>query len=154
MTASPKYDVTFNINSGEKTPSVKVFRGGKIYQPRDEGGAVYALCSGEYSYEVTAEDCITDGCRFATANAAPARAPSARSARSSRRHIAENFHLPTTMVLSSREILLSPIIYIQKIYPDMLAFFPHVRYNINVNYFEVFLLYFINFDIKKVLHGN
>ena len=42
------------------------------------------------------------------------------------------------MVLSSREILLSPIIYIQKIYPDMLAFFPHVRYNINVNYFEVF----------------
>ena len=58
------------------------------------------------------------------------------------------------MVLSSREILLSPIIYIQKIYPDMLAFFPYVRYNINVNYFEVFLLYFINFDIKKVLHGN
>lgn len=58
------------------------------------------------------------------------------------------------MVLSSRKVLLSPIIYIQKIYPDMLAFFPHVRYNINVNYFEVFLLYFINFDIKKVLHGN
>lgn len=64
MTASPKYDVTFNINSGEKTPSVKVFRGGKIYQPKDEGGAVYALCSGEYSYEVTAEDCITKTGKF------------------------------------------------------------------------------------------
>ena len=59
MTASPKYDVTFDISSGEKIPSVKVFREEKIYQPKDEGGAVYALCNGDYSYEVTAEDCIT-----------------------------------------------------------------------------------------------
>ena len=54
----PKYDVTFNISSGEKTPSVKVFRGEKIYQAKDEAGMVYALCSGDYSYEVTAEDYI------------------------------------------------------------------------------------------------
>ena len=59
MTASPKYDVTFDISSGGKTPSVKVFRGGKIYQPEAGSGVVYALCSGDYSYEVTAEDCIT-----------------------------------------------------------------------------------------------
>ena len=64
MTASPKYDVTFNINSGEKTPSVKVFRGGKIYQPEAGSGVVYALCSGDYSYEVTAEDCITKTGKF------------------------------------------------------------------------------------------
>ncbi len=68
MTASPKYDVTFNISSGEKTPSVKVFRGEKIYQAK--GGAVYALCSGTYSYEVTAEDCITKTGAFTVANAA------------------------------------------------------------------------------------
>ena len=70
MTASQKYDVTFNIKSGEKTPSVKVFRGGKIYQPKDGGGAVYALCSGDYSYEVTAEDCITKTGAFTVANEA------------------------------------------------------------------------------------
>lgn len=69
MTASQKYDVTFNIKSGEKTPSVKVFRGGKIYQPKDGGGAVYALCSGEYSYEVAAEDCITKTGAFTVAGA-------------------------------------------------------------------------------------
>lgn len=67
MTASPKYDVTFNISSGEKTPSVKVFRGEKIYQAK--GGTVYALCSGEYSYEVTAEDCITKTGAFTVAGA-------------------------------------------------------------------------------------
>ena len=43
MTASPKYDVTFNISSGEKTPSVKVFRGGKIYQP--EARKRHGLCT-------------------------------------------------------------------------------------------------------------
>ena len=59
MTASPKYDVTFDIKSGEKTASVKVFRGEKNYQAKAEAGMVYALCSGDYSYEVTAEDCIT-----------------------------------------------------------------------------------------------
>lgn len=69
MDASQKYDVTFDISSGEKTPSVKVFRGEKIYQPKDEGGAVYALCSGTYSYEVTAEDCITKTGAFTVANA-------------------------------------------------------------------------------------
>ncbi len=67
MTASPKYDVTFNISSGEKTPSVKVFRGEKIYQAK--GGTVYALCSGDYSYEVTAEDCITKTGAFTVAGA-------------------------------------------------------------------------------------
>lgn len=67
MTASPKYDVTFNISSGEKTPSVKVFRGEKIYQAK--GGTIYALCSGEYSYEVTAEDCITKTGAFTVAGA-------------------------------------------------------------------------------------
>ncbi len=70
MTASPKYDVTFNISSGEKTPSVKVFRGGKIYQPEAGSGMVYALCSGDYSYEVTAKDCITKTGTFKVANAA------------------------------------------------------------------------------------
>lgn len=70
MTASPRYDVTFDISSGEKTPSVKVFRGGKIYQPKDGGGAVYALCNGTYSYEVTAEDCITKTGAFTVANEA------------------------------------------------------------------------------------
>lgn len=70
MTASPKYDVTFDISSGEKTPSVKVFRGEKVYQPKDKGGAVYALCSGDYSYEVTAEDCITKTGAFTVANKA------------------------------------------------------------------------------------
>lgn len=69
MTALPKYDVTFNINSGEKTPSVKVFRGGKIYQPEAGSGVVYALCSGDYSYEVTAEDCITKTGAFTVAGA-------------------------------------------------------------------------------------
>lgn len=69
MTASQKYDVTFNIKSGEKTPSVKVFRGGKIYQPEAGSGRVYALCSGEYSYEVTAEDCITKTGAFTVAGA-------------------------------------------------------------------------------------
>ena len=64
MTASQKYDVTFDISSGEKTPSVKVFRGGKIYQPEAGSGMVYALCSGDYSYEVTAEDCITKTGKF------------------------------------------------------------------------------------------
>ncbi len=59
MTALPKYDVTFNISSGEKTPSVKVFRGEKIYQAKAETGLIYELCSGTYSYEVTAKDCIT-----------------------------------------------------------------------------------------------
>ncbi len=62
MTASQKYDVTFDISSGEKTPNVKVFRGEKIYQAK--GGTVYALCSGDYSYEVTAEDCITKTGKF------------------------------------------------------------------------------------------
>lgn len=70
MTASPKYDVTFDISSGEKTPSVKVFREEKIYQPKDEGGVVYALCSGDYSYEVTAENSITKTGTFKVANAA------------------------------------------------------------------------------------
>ena len=60
----PKYDVTFDISSGGKTPSVKVFRGGKIYQPKAGSGVVYALCSGDYSYEVTAEDCITKTGKF------------------------------------------------------------------------------------------
>lgn len=60
----PKYDVTFDISSGGKTPSVKVFRGGKIYQPKAGSGAVYALCSGTYSYEVTAENCITKTGKF------------------------------------------------------------------------------------------
>lgn len=64
MNASLKYDVTFNISSREKRPSVKVFREEKIYQPKDEGGVVYALCSGDYSYEVTAEDCITKTGKF------------------------------------------------------------------------------------------
>ena len=64
MDASPKYDVTFDISSGGKTPSVKVFRGGKIYQPEAGSGVVYALCSGDYSYEVTAEDCITKTGKF------------------------------------------------------------------------------------------
>lgn len=59
MAASPKYVVTFNISSGEKTPSVKVFRGEKIYQAKAETGLIYELCSGTYSYEVTAKDCIT-----------------------------------------------------------------------------------------------
>lgn len=68
MTASPKYDVTFDIKSGEKMPSVKVFRGEKIYQAK--GGVVYALCSGDYSYEVTAKDCITKTGTFKVANAA------------------------------------------------------------------------------------
>lgn len=69
MTASPKYDVTFNISSEGKTPNVKVFREEKIYQPKDEGGTVYALCSGTYSYEVTAEDCITKTGAFTVAGA-------------------------------------------------------------------------------------
>lgn len=69
MTASPKYDVTFDISSGGKTPSVKVFRGGKIYQPEAGSGVVYALCSGDYSYEVTAEDCITKTGAFTVAGA-------------------------------------------------------------------------------------
>ena len=70
LVASPKYDVTFDISSGEKTPSVKVFRGGKIYQPEAGSGMVYALCSGDYSYEVTAKDCITKTGTFKVANAA------------------------------------------------------------------------------------
>ena len=57
MTASPKYDVTFNISSGEKTPSVKVFRGEKVYQPQEGSDLTYALCNGTYSYEVTASVC-------------------------------------------------------------------------------------------------
>lgn len=69
MNASQKYDVTFDISSGEKTPSVKVFRGGKIYQPEAGSGMVYALCSGDYSYEVTAEDCITKTGAFTVAGA-------------------------------------------------------------------------------------
>lgn len=64
MTASPKYDVTFDISSGEKTPSVKVFRDEKMYPAKDETGRVYALCSGDYSYEVTAENCITKTGKF------------------------------------------------------------------------------------------
>ena len=69
MTASPKYDVTFNISSGEKTPSVKVFRGEKIYQPQEGSDLTYALCNGTYSYEVTAEDCITKTGAFTVAGA-------------------------------------------------------------------------------------
>lgn len=70
MTASLKYDVTFDISSGGKTPNVKVFRGGKIYQPEAGSGVVYALCSGDYSYEVTAEDCITKTGKFKVAGEA------------------------------------------------------------------------------------
>lgn len=69
MTASPKYNVTFDIKSGEKTASVKVFRGEKVYQPQEGSNLTYALCNGTYSYEVTAEDCITKTGAFTIANA-------------------------------------------------------------------------------------
>lgn len=64
MTASQKYDVTFDISSGEKTPNVKVFRGEKVYQPQEGSDLTYTLCNGTYSYEVTAEDCITKTGKF------------------------------------------------------------------------------------------
>lgn len=64
MTALQKYDVTFNISSEGKTPSVKVFRGEKVYQPQEGSDLTYTLCNGTYSYEVTAEDCITKTGKF------------------------------------------------------------------------------------------
>lgn len=72
MTASPKYNVTFDVKSGEKTPCVKVFRGEKVYQPQEGSNLTYALCNGTYSYEVTAEDCITKTGAFTVANAVQA----------------------------------------------------------------------------------
>ena len=57
LTALPKYEVTFDVTCGDKTPEIRVFKGEKTYTPGEDGK--YSLTAGTYSYEVTAEDHIT-----------------------------------------------------------------------------------------------
>ena len=57
LTALPKYEVTFDVTCGDKTPEIRVFKGEKNYTPGEDGK--YSLTAGTYSYEVTAEDHIT-----------------------------------------------------------------------------------------------
>ena len=57
LTAFPKYEVTFDVTCGDKTPAIRMFKGEKTYTPGEDGK--YSLTAGTYSYEVTAEDYIT-----------------------------------------------------------------------------------------------
>lgn len=57
LTALPKYEVTFDVTCGNKTPAIRVFKGEKTYTPGEDGK--YSLTAGTYRYEVTAEDYIT-----------------------------------------------------------------------------------------------
>lgn len=67
LTALPKYEVTFDVTCGDKTPKVRVFKGEKTYTPGEDGK--YSLTAGTYSYEVTAEDYITKTGTFTVSDA-------------------------------------------------------------------------------------